>query len=206
MDAYIIIGNEVDLSKFDFTNSYVVGVDKGVYYASLAKIRLDMAIGDFDSFDISKLNLDGTKLKKLNCIKDETDTHAAIKELKEFEHIYLLGGIQGKRIEHFLANLILFKKYPNLIIIDDYSLIRLCNFKEVLSLSEYKYYSFFALEEVIGLTLNGFKYELQDYNLKPFDALCISNELKERNAEISYSKGKLLLIKTKEDRSIIYEK
>lgn len=199
LDAYLIIGNNCDLKQYDFTDSYVVGIDKGAYLATKQGIALDLAVGDFDS--ISQEEFLATKAKKiirLNPIKDDTDTHYALKLCKEFDKIYLLGGIQGMRVEHFIANLLLFKDYPNLVIIDDYSLIRLCDYEENFQKDEYNFYSFFAVEEVIGLSLRGFKYELNDYQLKPFDSLGVSNEVI-TDAYLSFKSGKLLLIKSKKE-------
>ena len=38
MDAFFIIGNNVDLTKYDFTNSIVVGIDRGAYVAYLSNV------------------------------------------------------------------------------------------------------------------------------------------------------------------------
>ena len=60
----------------DFINKYVIGVDKGALYCLENNIKMDCAIGDYDSIDekpyieINKI----TKVIKLNPIKDETDT------------------------------------------------------------------------------------------------------------------------------------
>ena len=89
----------------------------------------------------------------------------------------------------------LFKEFKNLVLIDDNSLIRLCDYEENFQKDEYKFYSFFALSEVEGLSLSGFKYELTDYTLKPFDTLGVSNELVS-DGFLSFKSGELLLIKT----------
>lgn len=199
MDAYLIIGTNCDLSKFNFTNSFVVGIDKGALIATQNKIKLDLAVGDFDSISKEELSLiEARKIIHLNPIKDETDTLYALRLCKDYEKIYLLGGIQGARIEHFVTNLCLFAEFPNLIIIDDNSMIRLCSYEEDFHKDEYQYHSFFALEDVMGLSLKGFKYELNNYNLKMFNPLGVSNEIT-NNAHLSYQSGKLLMIKTKKE-------
>ena len=55
MDVYFIVGNNVDLTKYDFTNKIVVGIDKGAYLAYLANIKLECAVGDFDSISANEL-------------------------------------------------------------------------------------------------------------------------------------------------------
>jgi thiamine pyrophosphokinase len=199
MDVYFIIGNNVDLTKYDFTNKIVVGIDRGAYLAFQSNIKLDYAIGDFDSISAQELKeLEGnTNVIKLNPIKDETDTLYALRMFKKYDNLYLLGGITGSRIDHFVANLKLFYEFPNLTIIDNDTLITKCEKNQNFQKDEYKYYSFFALEDVYDLCLKGFKYELENHYLSHTSALGVSNEVID-NAFLSYSKGRLLLIKTKE--------
>ena len=202
MDAYLIIGNNVDLSMYDFKDNLVVGVDKGAFLAYLNNIRLDYAVGDFDSISAEELKLleKYTKVIKLNPIKDLTDTEYALEMFKECNHIFVLGGIFGRRIDHFFANLKLFYKYPNLILVDNNTHISLCDMMQGFTKDEYTYYSFFALEDVYDLTLSGFKYELTNFNLSHESSLGVSNEIINLKANLSFSKGKLLLIKTKNER------
>lgn len=199
MDVYFIIGNNCDLTRYDFTNKIVVGVDKGAYLAYLANIKLDCAIGDFDSISANELKelSTYTKVIKLNPVKDDTDTHYALKMYSNYDKLIILGGITGKRIDHFVANLKLFYDFTNLIITDNDTEIKLCDKKSTFLKDEYNFYSFFALEDVVGLSLKGFKYELDNYFLSCTSPLGVSNEIVKEEAILSYSKGKLLLIKTK---------
>ena len=199
MDVYFIIGNNVDLTMYDFTNNIVVGIDRGAYLAFQANIKLDYAVGDFDSISAQELKEleEYTNVIKLNPEKDETDTLHALRMFKTADNLLLLGGIAGSRIDHFVANLKLFYEFPNLTIIDNDTFMMLCEKNLNFQKDEYKYYSFFALEDVYDLCLEGFKYELKNYFLAHSSALGVSNEVLS-NATVSYSKGKLLLIKTKE--------
>ena len=203
MDVYFIIGNNVNLSDYDFTNKLVVGIDKGAFIAYQNNIKLDYAVGDFDSISAEELKLleDYTNCVKLNPIKDVTDTEYALEMFKDYDKLILLGGIVGKRIDHFFAILKLFYKYSNLVIIDDNTHISLCDMNEDFVKDEYTYYSFFALEDVYGLTLNGFKYPLNNYFLSHTSSLGVSNEIINNFSSLSFSKGKLLLIKTKNERN-----
>lgn len=203
MDVCFIIGNNIDLERYDFSNKIVIGIDKGAYVAYQKNIKLDYAIGDFDSISAEELeSLEKyTTIIKLNPIKDVTDTEYALDMFKEYDHLIILGGIYGKRIDHFYAILKLFYKFPNLIIIDDYTSISLCDMVQGFVKDEYTYYSFFALEDVYDLNLVGFKYPLNNYFLSHTSSLCASNEIKEENSFLSFSKGKLLLIKTKNERN-----
>ena len=204
MDACLIIGNNINLSNFDYSNKLVIGVDKGAYLAYKAGIKLDYAVGDFDSISDSQYEELScyTNVIKLNPVKDETDTLYAINMCKECETIYVLGGIGGNRIDHFIANVKLFFRYSNLVFVDDYTYIKQCDMKEDFQKDEYHYYSFFALEDVSGLCLNGFKYSLSDYNLSHESSLGVSNEILNDIASLTYSSGKLLLIKTKKEEEV----
>lgn len=202
MDCVLVIGNNVDLKNFDFTNNVVVGLDRGAYICYLNNIKLNYAIGDFDSISAEELKLleHYTNVIKLNPIKDVTDTEFALNMFKDYDKLIILGGIFGSRIDHFIANLKLFYKYPNLILIDDNTYISLCDMMQDFVKDEYTYYSFFALEDVFDLSLKGFKYELHDYFLSHESSLCVSNEIVSFKAQLSFSKGKLLLVKTKNER------
>ena len=57
--------------------------------------------------------------------------------------------------------------------------------------NEFKYISFFAIEDVSNLTLKGFKYELKDIQLSTEDPLCISNE---NEGRLSFKEGLLLVV------------
>ena len=199
MDAYFIIGHNIDLTKFDFKDSIVIGIDRGAYIAYQNNIKLDYAIGDFDSIDDSELEIlkSYTNVIKLNPIKDETDTLYALRKFSNCDNLYVLGGISGNRIDHFVANLKLFYEFSNLIMIDDNTYIMECRSGLNFLKDEYKYYSFFALEDVCDLTLEGFKYPLNNFNLSHQSGLGVSNEIVDL-ASLSFSSGKLLLIKTKE--------
>ncbi len=201
MEAVLIIGNNVDLASFDFNNKYVVGIDKGALYALECGIKLDLALGDFDSIDEDQFDLikDRTSIKKLNPIKDDTDTFDAVKMLNDYSKITILGGIQGKRIEHFMANINMLKLDNRIEIIDNYSHIFIKNESFILKKDQYKYVSFFAVEDVFGLDLIGFKYDLSNQILSSIDSFCISNELTSSTGFVNFRKGKLLVIKSMAD-------
>jgi thiamine pyrophosphokinase len=202
MDAYLIIGKRIDLSKYKFDNNLVIGIDKGAYLAYKAGIKLDYAVGDFDSISAQELEdlKNYTNIIKLNPIKDDTDTLHALRMFAKYDKLIVLGGITGKRIDHFVANLKLFYEFPNLVMVDDDTFISLCDKESYFHKDEYNFYSFFALEDVYDLSLDGFKYNLSNHTLLRNSSLGISNEIVLDKASLSYSLGKLLLIKTKNER------
>ena len=206
MKRVLILANINKINKEILNDSYVIGVDKGAYVASLNNIIMDVAIGDFDSIETEMMDTikdHSKKIIKLNSIKDFTDTNEALALCDPSDEIIILGGIQGKRIEHFYANILELKRNPNLKMLDDYSLIETKN-KSFKPNMDYKYISFFSLEEESIISLSGFSYNLDNYSLKENDPLCISNEINTNNPFVEIKKGRLLVIYTKEDHNKEY--
>jgi thiamine pyrophosphokinase len=209
MIVYLIIGNHVDLAIWPFEkDALLFGVDRGAYQAVKSGLSLDLAYGDFDSVSKEELTLIRQKSKKviqLNPIKDITDTYGAYLEAKEADRIVILGGIEGQRIEHFLAILSILKQDPRVLIADDSS--RIANLpprKEpyLFSSESGKFFSFFGNDEAV-VTLEGFAYPLAHHLLKENDSLGISNQLAsgEDKGRVFVEKGSLLSIVSKDDRS-----
>lgn len=201
MKAVIVIGNNYKFNSDDFKDSYIIGVDKGALFCVLNNIKMDAAIGDFDSItgDQLKLVMDNTNCIKLNPIKDNTDTMEAIQLASNYDEILLLGGITGNRIEHFYANLLLLKKYPKLIIKDNNSIIFTANKSLTLDKSIYKFISIFSLSNNTIISLNGFKYNLNKYKMLEDDSLGISNEIIDNYGIIDIISGRILIILSKND-------
>jgi len=180
-----IILFDVNLKLFDLSSYYKIGVDAGALNAVKSGLTLDLAIADFDSVSLDDFKLIETyskKVIKLNPIKDKSDTEEAFDiALGMSNDITIFGGIQGNRIEHFLSILSLFNKNQNLKIIDNNSLIfvkdKSFEFKKN-DYSLYKFVSIFSLDDDLNISLSGFKYNLNKYNLKRDNvSLTISNEM-----------------------------
>lgn len=209
MTCYLIIGNNVDLKSWPYEkNATLIGVDRGAFRAVKAGLTLDLAYGDFDSVldsEMALINKGSKKVKKLNPIKDITDTYGAYLEAGKADKIVILGGIQGFRVEHFLALLNIVKKDPRVEIMDASSSIKhLVAKKEPYSVSSKDgfYFSFFSIGEAT-LSLQNFFYPLENYVLKEGDSLCVSNRLAMLTSigQISLSKGDLLMISSRDDHS-----
>ena len=196
MKAAIILKNAY-LNNFN-KNDYdiVIGADRGAYFAISNNINPDISIGDFDSVNDSEFELikkNSKKIIKLNPIKDESDTHEAIELVKDYDKIIILGGIKGKRIEHLFANIIDLINYKNLSMIDEDSLIETVNDNNYVINKDYKFVSLYSLDSESIISLDGFKYNLNNYHLKYNDPLCLSNEII-NNPKINLIKGRLLII------------
>lgn len=204
----IIITGKIDFKIKDiFTfepNDYIIGVDSAAISAIRQNIKLDLAIGDFDSVNQEELELikkESKTIKRLNPVKDETDTLSALRNAlpPQNSKIIMIGGIKGNRIEHFFANVTLIRNYPNLIIMDNLSMIySLQPGRYELKKDDYRFVSLFALDTINDLTLENFKYPLKNYHLCTSDIVGISNEVN-GNAIIHFTSGLLLVIKSKND-------
>ena len=200
MRAVLVIGNNYKIDEKDFINSYVIGVDKGAIFLYQHNVKMNLAVGDFDSISNEELDIirASTKVIKLNPIKDDSDTEHAIKLVKDYDEILILGAIQGRRVEHFYSILLYLELNKNIVLKDNNSLIYYRENSFKVAKNDYKFISFFSLDDNTTITLNGFKYNLNKYNLKRLDPLCLSNEKQadEVNVELE---GKLLVIETKDD-------
>ena len=56
----------------------------------------------------------------------------------------------------------------------------------------------FTGEEVYGFSIKGAKYPLDNHTLIPYDSLCVSNQFQEDEVTISFMKGIVILMETKD--------
>ena len=100
-------------------SDYVIAVDQAVLSLKEQRIHINLAVGDFDSL-VDRSVLLNLNVVRLNPIKDVTDTHQALVEASkiDYDELYLIGGIGGERIEHFLVNTMFFHEFPRMIMKD----------------------------------------------------------------------------------------
>ncbi len=193
---------DVDLSDFDFSHFYTIGVDRGALNAYQNNLSLDLAVGDFDSVskeEYTQICSISKKVIKLNPIKDDTDTLYALNKAYEIsDDVTIFGGIKGNRIEHFLSILGLFSKFSNLKLIDNNSLIFRKNEDFTFTKNDYKDYKFFSifsLSNDLIISLKGFKYNLDKFNLRVDNtAYAISNQMIDDNLEVNINKPALFIL------------
>ena len=189
---------------------YSIAADSGMNFFYRNDLIPDLIVGDFDSASKEALEFFKTKesiaWEKLNPVKDDTDTEFAIRKALAMgaEKITLLGAT-GTRLDHMLGNIELLgiglQANVPIQIIDDKNKVRMINsgirikkekqFGKYVSLIPYT-------SEVKGLTLTGFKYPLDKYDLKGFCSLGVSNEIVDLEAEISFESGILIVIEAKD--------
>ncbi len=203
------------LGKLLQNSAVVVAVDGGLSYCEQLGIVPDHIVGDFDTVGKNKVdkyrNQSGILIHEYPANKDMTDTKAAIElsiELiesrKEKGRIYLLGAT-GNRQDHMLANIgclrYATRRGVDMVMMDDKNCIR-CYQKSFTiqkkDLYDTKYVSLLALEPVKNLNIKGMKYEAGGMDLDILSDIGVSNEITEDTAAVSFDKGCLLLIASKD--------
>ncbi len=184
--------NEYIIKKIN-KEDIIIGADRGALYLAEHQMRLDLAIGDFDSVnekELLKIKEYAKAIEIYPAKKDWTDSFLAVKKAKEFnaEEIIVHGGIGG-RISHTLANLMLLEENVKIHTSTKTLFVLNPGIKHIKN--NKKYISFFALKEVHYLTLKGFEFEINNYNLLTTDSLCASNL---GSGTVSFKTGKLLCV------------
>ena len=177
-------------------DDYIIAVDQAVSNLYKQRVKIDLAIGDFDSLSNQGM-LNSLNVIRLNPVKDVTDTNQALIEgmNKNPEALYMIGGIGGERIEHFMVHTMFFNQFPKLVIKDEKSTLFLLE-EGVHSLSNHDFNTFIGYPEAV-LSLSGFKYPLDHYQLTQYDPLCISNEILSNQGTVTVHQGRLLAIISK---------
>ena len=195
------INNYKDICQYLKSGDFCIYCDSGLKHVSGLKTEPDLIIGDFDSHEKPKTNIEIIELPRE---KDDTDTVYAVKEaLKRGFDDFLLIGVIGNRLDHSLVNVsVLNFLYENSKIgkiVDDYSEMEIVADKTVKITDKFSYFSLinmFGISE--GVTIKNAKFPLEDGIITSEYQYATSNEvLKGYTAEVSVKKGKLLLIKVK---------
>lgn len=186
----------------------IIAVDAGLEAVMKLGLEPDVIVGDFDTAAPEVLEF---YRKKEHIVwdvhqpeKDDTDTELAIRRamaLGAAETVIL--GATGGRIDHMLGNIHLL--YPCLqtgmqaVILDAQNKVYLIDGEHHFKKKELwgKYVSFLPLTEVVrGITLKGFKYPLTERDVEIGTSLCISNELLEEEASITFHEGVLIVVES----------
>lgn len=190
----------------------ILAADRGLEFCSRNRIRPDMILGDFDSVPADIIEAYRQRgdipIRRFNPVKDTTDTAIAMEQAAEMgaDEICFFG-VTGTRLDHTLSNIfnlsLLRGRGIRGVIVDAHNRITMPEEREIyLKRSEQfgKYISLFPFGgEVRGVTLEGFRYPLQEYTLVPGDGgLAVSNEIAEETARICYREGILILAESRD--------
>ena len=217
----IITGGNLNLDfaeQFLKHRSYgcVIAVDGGLEAAAALGVCPDEIVGDLDTvnpalFD-SYRRKPGIELEIHRPEKDETDTDLAVRSaLRAGFHTAHVLGATGGRLDHELSNIHLMRAAKDaglfMEIYDAKNRIFLLTPDDeehsfFLKDRIYgKYVSFLPLTEtVLGITLDGFKYLLhnKDISILEDPSLCVSNEIPGERAKITFRKGILICVESRD--------
>ncbi|MDD4699783.1 MAG: thiamine diphosphokinase [Oscillospiraceae bacterium] len=180
-------------------NDFIICADSGYYHALNADLIPDLLVGDFDSFtDELPSNIE---IIKLPCEKDDTDLHHAVSEglSRGFKEFALFGAF-GSRPDHSIASLYtlyhLLKSNANgKIFGDDFQVQIIENTSLKIAKNPNFYVSIFPFGGVAsGVTLDGFKYPLENVQLCMSNPIGISNEIDSDIATITIQNGILVIM------------
>ncbi len=187
------------------TCDFIICADNGLTHAKKLAITPNFIIGDFDSIDKETLEeFKHIEIRKLNPVKDETDTECAIDYAIErgATEIIVYGGI-GHRFDHSLANVHLLAKALDqrvkaqlrnennvVYIVDNHIEINAC-IGELVSLIP-------LTETVMGVNTTGLFYSLENGSFQIGKPYGVSNYMTSTTATISIKSGKLLVIRARD--------
>lgn len=200
-----------NLQLFNGMDDFWVGVDRGVHQLLSRKIKPFIAFGDFDSVseeEFESISQNVGNLKKFHSDKDETDMELAITwALKQDPEVIRLFGGTGGRLDHLFANVQLLLRPilegidTTIEMIDNQNTVyvKSAGVHHVERMNKLPYISFIPITpEIIDLTLEGFKYPLKDCHIPLGSTLCISNELNNTYGTFSFTKGILMVIRSRD--------
>lgn len=181
-----------------FKEDMVIACDGGFGHCAERGIRVDMAVGDFDSLGYVPKH---PQVAVLPPEKDDTDTGWAIKEgWKRGYREFVFYGVTGGRISHTMANVQLLAglaaKGGHGILVGEGVWYRVIYNEEIVfGKEEEGYLSVFCLgDEALGVCEKGLKYELDHARLTKEYPVGVSNEFIGKESRVAVREGMLLLI------------
>jgi thiamine pyrophosphokinase len=193
--------NKELLENFDI----YICADGGANNAKNFGIVPKYIIGDMDSINKSSL-IYFKNHEKIEIIRDtnqdKTDLELAIDFAQKLnpKQIIIFGAI-GSRIDHTLANIYCLDKIKSGIeakIVDDKTTIELLKDKTKIVGKKDEIISVIPISSISNLKYSGFKWNVENLDTKP-GWFGISNKIEKESASISFSDGKLLLIRVRKN-------
>lgn len=181
----------------------VIAADSGIHSAHALGLRVDVAIGDFDSADptaIAQAEADGASIERHPAAKDATDLELALDAALERQpqRIVVLGG-HGGRVDHLLANaaLLTADRYAGVEVVAHMGGATLTVVRAATALrgERGELVSLLALHRPArDVRTEGLLYPLRGEDLLPGSTRGVSNELVASEASVSLSDGVLLVV------------
>jgi len=202
--AYLFLNGELRGDKnfyLDFIKNHkgdIYCADGGANFCHELTLIPKEIYGDFDSIknDVKEFYQEkNVKFIKFKVEKDYTDSELLLNEIQnKYDIIYCIAGLGGS-IDHELTNINLLDKYSNLIFISEKEKIfKIDSDSKFNDMINTKISFVIFSDEVKALTLKGFKYNIENMDIKKGEARCISNIIIENEANLSIKSGSLLCV------------
>lgn len=193
------IGNYDRLRALILPSDYFIYCDCGLNHRAGLQAEPDLVVGDFDSHKNPELPVETIVLP---CEKDDTDTvYAARLAIDRGYTEFLLLGVIGGRLDHTLGNLSILLMLDSLGLkacaADDYSLLEIVSRSSAAVADSFSYFSLLNISGTAeGVEVLNAKYPLHDAAISCEYPYGVSNQvLPGKSAEVSVSRGRLLLVK-----------
>ncbi|TCP69761.1 thiamine diphosphokinase [Baia soyae] len=207
----VIAGGEVTQEDLHHIrpDDFLITADAGIEPLLDLGMNPHLAVGDFDTAGeeyLSKLEDLQISYRTLPSEKDVTDTHFALEEAIKLQpnEILLLGALGGARFDHALANLYLLEwlatttSIPCTLVAGKNQICLLIGPTTIcVTKGDTRYISLLPCSsQVVGVTLKGFRYPLNDATLTRGLSLGVSNEITQESGEITIHSGKCFCIQS----------
>ena len=202
--AYLFLNGELRGNK-DFYLDFIKNHKGDIYCADGgANICYELDLipkeiyGDLDSIknDVKEFYQEkNVNFIKFKIEKDYTDSELVLNEVQDkYDIVYCIAGLGGS-IDHELTNINLLAQYNNLIFISEKEKIfKVDSDYEFNNIIDTKVSFIIFSDEIKALTLEGFKYNIENLDIKKGEARCISNIIVENKANLSIKSGSLLCV------------
>ena len=185
------------------SDAFVIAADSGIEVATALGLRVDLAVGDFDSVDPAALTgvlASGAEAERHPAEKDATDLELALAAAvrRGARKVTVVGGAGG-RLDHLLANALLLCS-PSLADLEIELLpggARLVAVHEHVTLTGEpgELVSLLPIGGTArGVRTEGLRYPLAGEDLEPGTTRGVSNVLVERSATVTLEAGTLLAV------------
>lgn len=191
----------------------LIGVDRGLEFLYENQIAPTYIVGDFDSISPEVISYykeqTDIPVREFNPVKDASDTEIAVRLSIQLgvEQFWILGGT-GTRLDHVLANIQVLKIAKDAgvkaYVLDAYNKISLIEKEKHLrqECAFGTYFSVFPLGGIVeSFSITGAKYPLNHHTLRPYDSLCVSNQIEGEEAVITFPNGIVILMETRDQNS-----
>lgn len=196
------------MQKFQWDR--IIAADRGLAFCRKASVCPDLILGDFDSVDQEAYDYFAgrcpDRFLRFPAHKDETDTELALQNAiaGHTDEIHIIGALGG-RVDHMLGNIQLLKMAEDAgqtcYLLDEKNRVRLIGHDMVLEKNSLYAPNVSLIPftlQVTGLTLQGFEYEVRDFDLIAGKSRGLSNRVTADRAKISFRSGLLLVVESRD--------